>query len=141
MLPDATRRALGPRASTLSGTPPPFSTATRGSRCGARWPETTEHYAESMNEILSFLNSRSNFDDAGQVETFELYIEGRRVRVEVLDRGDAAGSVRYSVTAFMPDVPEADREVNSYALTVGNPEATVRDALLVAHWNVFESSK
>lgn len=85
------------------------------------------------------MDSRHNFDDAARVETYELYINGRRVRVEVIDRGDAAGNTRYSVTAFMPDIPEVDRKNNSYALTVGNPEATILDALFVAHWNVFEN--
>lgn len=50
-----------------------------------------------------------------------------------MDRGEAEGSIRFSVTAFSVDVPEAERVMNSRGLSVGNPESTVHDALSMVH--------
>jgi hypothetical protein len=92
-----------------------------------------------MDEVFDFFNGRDKFSEPAAVSYYDVERDGWAIRVEVADRGAAATSNRFSVTAFAPDIPEEDRIVNQYAYTVANPDATITDALFNAHWNVFEN--
>ena len=91
-----------------------------------------------MSDILDFLNSRFEGGEAAEVRIFDLYINNFQVRVEVNDHGADAGSLRYSAYAFSPDIPEADRIINTHGESLGNPDGSLRMALENVHWNVFE---
>jgi len=92
-----------------------------------------------MSEILDFLKSRFRGGEPAEVRTFDLYINNYLVRVEVHDHGIDAGSLRYSAHAFSPDIPEADRVMNTRGESLGNPDGNLRMALENVHWNVFEN--
>jgi hypothetical protein len=91
-----------------------------------------------MDDVLSYFAGRKGYEEPTKVTIYDVWVHGQQVRLEVMDRGEAEGRSRFSVTAFSVDVAEAEREVNSHGLSVGNPESTVQDALSMVHWNVFE---
>ena len=90
-----------------------------------------------MDEILEYLNGINGAEEASEVRTFDLYISGFGVRVEVHDHGERADSLRWQVQAFSPDIPEQERGVNAHGSSSGNPDPTLRGALMEVHWNVF----
>lgn len=94
-----------------------------------------------VNEILEYLNGLGGAEEAAQVQTFEVWLHGARVRVEVHDRGPSAGSVRFTAYAWAPDVPEADRTMNAVGESLGNPDSEVRTALMNVHWGVFRGPR
>lgn len=54
------------------------------------------------------------------------------IRMDLTDRGEDVGANRYSVMAYAPEIPEESRVVNSYGFTAGNPDDTIRGALMNA---------
>lgn len=91
-----------------------------------------------MQEILDYLNGIDGGFEASEVRTFDLYIANFPVRVEVHDHGAGSHNLRYSVHAYSPDIPEADRQPNTHGESVGNPDADLTMALMNVHWNVFQ---
>ncbi|MCJ1715112.1 hypothetical protein [Curtobacterium sp. VKM Ac-2922] len=94
-----------------------------------------------MDEVLEFFDGRDKFSEPSAVSFYDVERDGWGIRVEVTDRGAAADANRFSVVAYVPDIPEEERIVNQYAYTVGNPDSTITDALFNAHWIVFENLK
>lgn len=97
-----------------------------------------ERYRRRMDDVLNYFAGRQGYEEPALVTTYDVWVRGQRVRLEVTDRGAAGGSTRYSATAFSVDVPESERDVNRRGLSVGNPDSTVVGALEMVHWNVFE---
>lgn len=91
-----------------------------------------------MDEVLSFFDNQSGMSEGSKISHYEVVIGNHAVRVEIFDRGEGSGSSRFSVIAYTPDVPEAEREVNSVGYAVGNPDPTLQGALHEVHWNVFK---
>jgi hypothetical protein len=91
-----------------------------------------------MDEAIEYLNQHGT--EAAQIQLFEVWVSGAAVRVELHDRGEDADVLRYSALAYSPEVPEADRRVNEKGFSLGNPDTTVRGALMNLHWTVFEST-
>jgi hypothetical protein len=91
-----------------------------------------------MDEIIEYLNEWAGGVDASELRTFDLHIANFPVRVEVHDRGETGGSTRYSARAFSPDIPVADRVLDSRGEAVGNPEDSIPGALSNVRWSVFQ---
>lgn len=91
-----------------------------------------------MEEFLNYFAGREGYEEPAQITIYDVWIKGQEVRLELTDRGAAAGRQRYSVTAYSVEVPEMDRVVNSHGLSIGNPDETIEGALSMVHWNVFE---
>ncbi|MBF4606539.1 hypothetical protein [Curtobacterium sp. VKM Ac-1393] len=94
-----------------------------------------------MDDVLHYFAGRDGHEEPAKVSIYDVWVHAQRVRLEVTDRGEAAGITRFSVVAFAVDVPEADRENNRYGVSVGNPDATVDGALSMVHWNIFEQER
>lgn len=84
----------------------------------------------SIDELLAAVSRNADLDDAAVVTI----VEGERrqesssprtVRVELHDRGESAGQLRWSVVA-------SDKETGAWA--TGNPAATLDTALATVHW-------
>jgi hypothetical protein len=91
-----------------------------------------------MEEMLNYFAGREGYDEPAQVTIYVVWIKSQEVRLELADRGAAQGVQRYAVTAYSVDIPEADRMINSYGLSIGNPDETIEGALSNVHWNVFQ---
>lgn len=91
-----------------------------------------------MEDILNYFAGRAGYEEPAQITIYDVWIKGQQVRLELTDRGEVEGPLRYSVTAYSVDVPASERVVNTHGLSVGNPDRSIDGALSMVHWNVFE---
>lgn len=91
------------------------------------------------DEVLAYLNSRQGADEASKVSSYRVWIHSRDVTVEVYDHGPNAGGLRYSVAAYLSDLPESDRHAATRGYSLGNPEPRLSDALSNVHWWEFDN--
>lgn len=89
------------------------------------------------SEVIEFLKSRIGADEPARVRTYRLYINSREVVVNVYDHGPGTGSLRYAVEAYLAELTREERMGGTRGYTFGNPDSTLKGALLEAHWNEF----
>ncbi|MDF2916790.1 MAG: hypothetical protein K0S70_1007 [Microbacterium sp.] len=90
-------------------------------------------------QVIDFLNRRENFEEAAEVTTYQVYAHSRPVTVEVHDAGLGADNLRYTVAAYWSSTPEDQRHTGTDGYTLGNPGATLADALDGPHWWIFRA--
>ncbi|AOX66247.1 hypothetical protein BJK06_11205 [Curtobacterium sp. BH-2-1-1] len=83
-----------------------------------------------MDDILSLINKLPGVEEAWEERRFTVYRKRRALSVTVSDQGPVGGSHRYSATAEANDDPTA--------VSHGNAEATIEDALDAVHWWEFD---
>ncbi|MDQ0612780.1 hypothetical protein QF046_000421 [Microbacterium sp. W4I4] len=92
-----------------------------------------------MDPAIEYLRSRRGFTDAASMTTYRVYIHNREVEVAIRDYGDDVTRGRFSAEARLVDVPDGRELVmNTFGLSLGNPDDSVEAALDNVHWNVFE---
>lgn len=85
-----------------------------------------------MDETLALLTGKNGIDEAWELRQFRVYRKGVELQVNVMDQGPAAGRTRYMVEVRVPNGGE------DAPYSVGNPDATVKEALFNVHWNEFD---
>lgn len=89
--------------------------------------------------VIDYLNRKPNFTEAAFVTTYEVWVNSRPLTVEVHDRGEGTDNLRWTVAAYWSGTLEADRNTATDNYTLGNPEATLEEALRNPHWYKFRS--
>lgn len=90
--------------------------------------------------VIEYLNGRDGASEAAKITQYRVFIHNREVDVTVKDHGEAAANQRFSVEACWADIPAEDRQGGNPGYTLGNPEATLREALHGPHWWIFRPS-
>ena len=95
-----------------------------------------------MDPVMNFFEDRANASSCIKVTTYRVYIANREVKLEVWDRGPAALQNRFIVYARFAELTEGELlEMNTFGETLGNGGYTIEDALMSAHWEVFDANK
>jgi len=90
-----------------------------------------------VNRAVEHFSGHGFESPAQVVASYTMTHRGVELRVEVVDFGLAFGDSRFMATAWQPEVPEEDRKNNTKGLSIGNPGATIADALNGPHWWLF----
>lgn len=94
-----------------------------------------------MHEVMDYLKSKPGVNETYEVRIFDVWMDGEQIRVELYDGGEGEGSLRFSATARSMQVAVDEATTNTRGFTIGNPDSTVRGALMNLHWNIFPTSR
>jgi len=85
-----------------------------------------------MDEALELLTGHHDIEEAWELRYFRVYRKGIELDVTVMDEGPASAPNRYMVEVRVADGGE------DTPYSIGNADATVKEALFNVHWNNFD---
>ncbi|GAA1942401.1 hypothetical protein [Agromyces allii] len=89
-------------------------------------------------EVIAYFIARQAAVDPCAVSRYSVYLNNLKVQVTIHDYGESAGATRFMAEARYVEQPdEREIEMNTWGLSLGNADSTVRGALDNVHWNVF----
>ena len=91
------------------------------------------------DEVIGFLSGRASSSGAARVSSYLVYLDDRQVTVNVMDHGEGTGALRFAVEAYWADLSLDDRMGGAPGYSMGNPDASLKEALSEVHCNEFRN--